>query len=83
MRTGDFDRAAVVLSDALAGAALVGDKRLELRTLIEREFFRTFTDPEGSTDELVRVARPQFRCWRSSRTSSALRRHGGCAARPT
>jgi ATP/maltotriose-dependent transcriptional regulator MalT len=56
MRTGDFERVDIVLSDALAGAALAGDKRLELRTLIEREFFRTFTNPEGSTDDLIRVA---------------------------
>jgi predicted ATPase/class 3 adenylate cyclase len=56
MRTGDFERADIVLSDALAGAAASGDKRLELRTLIEREFFRTFTDPEGSTDGLLGVA---------------------------
>jgi class 3 adenylate cyclase/tetratricopeptide (TPR) repeat protein len=56
MRTGDFARADSVLSDALAGAAATGDKRLELRTLIEREFFRTFTDPAGSTDEIVGVA---------------------------
>jgi class 3 adenylate cyclase/tetratricopeptide (TPR) repeat protein len=56
MKTGDFSRADGVLSEALAGAAAAGDKRLELRTLIEREFFRTFTNPESSTEELVRIA---------------------------
>jgi class 3 adenylate cyclase/predicted ATPase len=56
MRTGDFTRAEEVLTEALASAAAAGDKRLELRTLIEREFFRAFTSPESSTDELVRVA---------------------------
>jgi class 3 adenylate cyclase/tetratricopeptide (TPR) repeat protein len=56
MKTGDFSRADVVLTDALAGAAAAGDKKLELRTLIEREFFRTFTNPESSTEEIVRIA---------------------------
>ena len=56
MKTGDFTRADTVLGEALAGAAAAGDKRLELRTLIEREFFRTFTNPESSTEEIVRIA---------------------------
>jgi tetratricopeptide (TPR) repeat protein len=56
MRVGDFARADAVLTESLTRAAAVGDKRLELRTLIEREFFRTFTNPESSTEELIRVA---------------------------
>ena len=56
MRAGDFARADEVLSESLARAAAAGDKRLELRTLIEREFFRAFTSPESSTEELVGVA---------------------------
>jgi class 3 adenylate cyclase/tetratricopeptide (TPR) repeat protein len=56
MKTGDFTRADKVLGEALAGAAAAGDKKLELRTLIEREFFRTFTNPESSTEEIVRIA---------------------------
>ena len=56
MRTGDFGRVDEVLSEALARAAEAGDKRLELRTLIEREFFGTFTSPGNSTEELIRVA---------------------------
>jgi ATP/maltotriose-dependent transcriptional regulator MalT len=56
MRTGDFTRAEGVLTEALESAAAAGDKRLELRTLIEREFFRSFTNPESSTDELIQVA---------------------------
>jgi predicted ATPase/class 3 adenylate cyclase len=56
MRTGDFRRAEEVLTDALESASAAGDKRLELRTLIEREFFRSFTKPEGSTDELIHIA---------------------------
>jgi len=56
MRTGDFSRADAVLSEAVEGAAAAGDKQLELRALIDREFFRTFTTPGDSTDEIVRVA---------------------------
>jgi class 3 adenylate cyclase/tetratricopeptide (TPR) repeat protein len=56
MRTGDFTRVDDVLTQALDLAATAGDKRLELRTLIEREFFRAFTSPTSSTEELVRVA---------------------------
>jgi ATP/maltotriose-dependent transcriptional regulator MalT len=56
MRTGDFTRAEAILTEALASAAAAGDKQLELRTLIEREFFRAFTRPESSTDELIGVA---------------------------
>jgi predicted ATPase/class 3 adenylate cyclase len=56
MKTGDFTRADTILAEAMAGAAAAGDKKLELRTLIEREFFRTFTNPESSTVEIVRTA---------------------------
>jgi tetratricopeptide (TPR) repeat protein len=56
MRTGDFGRAEKVLDDALASAQAVGDQRLELRTLVEREFFRLFTSPEESLEEIVAVA---------------------------
>ena len=55
-RTGDFGRAERVLDEALAAAQAAGDKRLELRTLIELNFFRTFASPEGSLDEIVAVA---------------------------
>jgi class 3 adenylate cyclase/tetratricopeptide (TPR) repeat protein len=55
-RTGDFTRAERALDDALAAARAAGDKRLELRTLIERNFFAAFTSPEGSLDEIVAVA---------------------------
>jgi len=58
MRSGDFGRAESVLDEALEAARHAGDQRLELRTLIEREFFRTFTSPEGSgsVGEIVAVA---------------------------
>jgi class 3 adenylate cyclase/tetratricopeptide (TPR) repeat protein len=48
MRTGDFDRVGDVLDEASEAAAAIGDERLELRLTIERAFFRTFTEPEGS-----------------------------------
>jgi class 3 adenylate cyclase/tetratricopeptide (TPR) repeat protein len=53
MRAGDFDRAESVLTAALEAASAVGDRRLELRALIDREFFRQFTKPEGSVDEML------------------------------
>ncbi|HEU6445831.1 MAG TPA: adenylate/guanylate cyclase domain-containing protein [Gaiellaceae bacterium] len=56
MSTGDFGRAERVLDDALETARSAGDERLELRTVIEREFFRAFTNPEGAVDEIVAVA---------------------------
>jgi class 3 adenylate cyclase/tetratricopeptide (TPR) repeat protein len=56
MRTGDFGRAELALDDALEAARAAGDRRLELRSLIEREFFRAFTKPEGSVDEIATVA---------------------------
>jgi class 3 adenylate cyclase/tetratricopeptide (TPR) repeat protein len=48
MRAGDFSRVKDVLDEAGEAAAAVGDRRLELRVTIEREFFRSFTQPEGS-----------------------------------
>jgi class 3 adenylate cyclase/tetratricopeptide (TPR) repeat protein len=56
MRTGDFGRADEVLAEAVDAASAAGDKRLELRAVIDREFFRTFTSPQDSTTEIVRVA---------------------------
>jgi class 3 adenylate cyclase/tetratricopeptide (TPR) repeat protein len=56
MRTGDFTRAEGVLDDALDGAREAGDPRLELRTLIDREFLRAFTRPEESVEEIIVVA---------------------------
>jgi len=55
IRTGDFARAENVLNDALDAARAADDKRLELRTLIERELFRSFTREEESVDDIVAV----------------------------
>ena len=56
MRAGDFAHADDVLTEALEAAAATGDRRLELRTTIEREFFRSFTNPEGSALDDSHVA---------------------------
>ena len=56
MRTGDFERAQRVLDEALAAAHAAGDTKLELRTVIEREFLRMFTQPEESLEAIVAVA---------------------------
>ena len=56
MRTGDFQRAERILNEALESVRAAGDKRLELRTLIDREFVRTFTRPGDSVEQLVAVA---------------------------
>ena len=56
MRSGDFQRADSVLSEAMEAASAVGDRRLVLRTRIDREFFREFTKPEGSIEEIITVA---------------------------
>jgi tetratricopeptide (TPR) repeat protein len=56
MRAGDFARADDVLTEALEAAAATGDRRLELRTTIEREFCRSYTNPEGSALDDSHVA---------------------------
>jgi tetratricopeptide (TPR) repeat protein len=53
--TGDFTRAEEVLTEAMQAAATGGDRRLELRTLIDREFLRAFTAPQGSIPEILAV----------------------------
>jgi class 3 adenylate cyclase/tetratricopeptide (TPR) repeat protein len=56
MRSGAFAVAQGALEEALELARADADRRLELRTLIEREFFRIFTAAETPTDEITRVA---------------------------
>jgi class 3 adenylate cyclase/tetratricopeptide (TPR) repeat protein len=56
MLTGDFSRAEGTLTEALEAAHAAGDRRLEMRTLIERELFRSFTSPEESVEQIVAVA---------------------------
>ncbi len=56
MRSGAFPAAEGSLEEALALARAAGDRRLELRTLVEREFFRIFTNAGTSAEEMTRVA---------------------------
>jgi class 3 adenylate cyclase/tetratricopeptide (TPR) repeat protein len=56
MRSGAFAAAEGALEEALALSRTDGERRLELRTLIEREFFRIFTNAGTSAEEMTRVA---------------------------
>jgi predicted ATPase len=49
MTVGAFERADEVVADALSSAQEAGDERLEMRALIEREFFKIFTALEVSS----------------------------------
>jgi class 3 adenylate cyclase/tetratricopeptide (TPR) repeat protein len=56
MRSGAFPVAEGALEEALALGRTEGDRQLELRTLIERQFFRIFTNAETPAEETTRVA---------------------------
>ena len=56
MRSGAFAAAEGALEDALELGRAEGDRRLELRTLIEREFFRIFTNVQTPADQITRIA---------------------------
>jgi len=56
MRSGAFAAAEGALEEALTLARANGDRRLELRALIEREFFRIFTNAGTTPKEITRVA---------------------------
>jgi class 3 adenylate cyclase/tetratricopeptide (TPR) repeat protein len=56
MRKGAFAEAEGALEEALALARADGDRQLELRALIEREFFRMFTSAGTTDEEITRVA---------------------------
>jgi class 3 adenylate cyclase/tetratricopeptide (TPR) repeat protein len=56
MRSGAFAAAEGALEEALALGRANGDRRLELRSLIEREFFRIFTNAETPPEEITRIA---------------------------
>ena len=53
---GDFVRADAVLSEAIEVGRTSGDRRLELRSVLERAFLRTLTDPEWNVEDLRRVS---------------------------
>ncbi len=56
MRSGAFAAAEGALEEALELGRAGGDRRLELRTLIEREFFRIFTNAQTPAAEITRIA---------------------------
>ena len=53
---GDFVQADAVLTEAIEVARTSGDRRLELRSVLERAFLRTLTDPEWNVEDLRRVS---------------------------
>jgi class 3 adenylate cyclase/tetratricopeptide (TPR) repeat protein len=57
MRSGAFAAAEGALEEALDLARADSDRRLELRTLIERQFFRIFTNAQTPAEEVTRVAK--------------------------
>ena len=56
MRSGSFAAAEGALEEALDLARSDGDRQLELRTLVERAFFRIFTNAQTPADEVTRIA---------------------------
>jgi len=56
MKASAFQAAEGALEEALATARAEADRRLELRTLIEREFFRIFTNADAPAEEITRIA---------------------------
>jgi class 3 adenylate cyclase/tetratricopeptide (TPR) repeat protein len=55
MMTGDFTRADLVLTEAQEAATAAGDRRLEARTRIEREFFKAFAGSEDASLSIAQV----------------------------
>jgi class 3 adenylate cyclase/tetratricopeptide (TPR) repeat protein len=53
---GDFVRAEAVLTEAIEAGRRSGDRRLELRSVLERAFLQTLTAPDWSVDDLRRVS---------------------------
>ena len=62
MTIGAFERADEIVGDALSTAKAAGDVQLEMRALIEREFFKIFTAQEvsSSVPEVTTRAIPVF-----------------------
>jgi class 3 adenylate cyclase/tetratricopeptide (TPR) repeat protein len=56
MRSGAFATAEGALEEALELGRAEGDRRLEFRALVEREFFRIFTNAQTSAEEITRIA---------------------------
>jgi tetratricopeptide (TPR) repeat protein len=56
MRAGEWDRARTLLDEAIGSAKRDHDRRSELRALIELQWQRSYTEPEGAVDDDRRVA---------------------------
>jgi len=56
MRAGEFAGAAEMVDDVVGRAETTGARTIALRALIEQQFVRYFTNPEGSTEEIRQVA---------------------------
>ena len=56
MRAGEWERAHVLLDEAISSAKELGDRRSELRATIERQWQRSYTEPEGAAEQDRRVA---------------------------
>jgi class 3 adenylate cyclase/tetratricopeptide (TPR) repeat protein len=54
--TGEGDRRMEPFEHALAAARKLGDERIEIRAQVEMAMLRTQVDPEGSSEEIRRIA---------------------------
>jgi class 3 adenylate cyclase/tetratricopeptide (TPR) repeat protein len=56
LRAGRLEESTIALEDAIAQARDTGDRRSELRAVVERQQLRSFTEPAGVVEEIARVA---------------------------
>jgi class 3 adenylate cyclase/tetratricopeptide (TPR) repeat protein len=56
MRAGEWDRARTLLEEAVESARAAGDRRSELRALIELQWRRSYTEPADAAEEDRNVA---------------------------
>jgi class 3 adenylate cyclase/tetratricopeptide (TPR) repeat protein len=55
IKTGDLEESSVVLDEAIETARVTGDRRSELRAVVERQQIRSFTEPAGVVAEIPRL----------------------------
>ena len=63
MRAGEWERARTLLEQAISSATQAGDRRSELRAVIELQWQRSYTEPAGAATEDRQVAEaliPEF-----------------------
>jgi class 3 adenylate cyclase/tetratricopeptide (TPR) repeat protein len=56
LRAGRLEESSIALDEAIETARGAGDRRSELRAIVERQQVRSFTEPAGVIDEIARVA---------------------------